>query len=45
MLEWIGGCESLMERFERRKLLYAVLVFYVHVCSVLNFLTMHVAGQ
>ena len=29
MLEWMGRCESSMERFERlgRKLLYAVLVF------------------
>ena len=47
----VVGCESTMERFERRKLLYANAVFVFHVrvyCAcvqIINLLTMHVAGQ
>ena len=29
ILEWMGGCECSMERFEQRKLLYTVLMFHV----------------
>ena len=47
----VVGCESTMERLERRKLLYANAVFVFHfrvycaVCKLINLLTMHVAGQ
>ena len=29
IFEWMGRCESSKERFERRKVLYAVLMFHV----------------